>query len=70
MTGKQLVFMKVLFAGAILNVMLNYFLIPIWGINGAAIASMISIIFWNLSMVIFINRKYGFLTFYIPFLTK
>lgn len=70
MTGKQVVFMKILFTGAILNVILNYFLIPIWGINGAAIASMISIIFWNLSMVIFINKEYGFLTLYIPFISK
>ena len=70
MTGKQLVYMKILFMGAILNVILNYLLIPIWGIDGAAVASMTSIIFWNLSMVIFINREYGFLTLYIPFLTK
>ena len=70
MTGKQVVFMKILFAGAILNIILNYILIPIWGINGAAIASMVSIIFWNMSMVIFINREFGFLTLYIPFLNR
>ena len=70
MTGKQVVFMKILFAGAILNIILNYILIPIWGINGAAIASMASIIFWNMSMVIFINREFGFLTLYIPFLNR
>ena len=70
MTGKQVVFMKILFAGAILNIILNYILIPIWGINGAAIASMTSIIFWNMSMVIFINREFGFLTLYIPFLNR
>lgn len=70
MTGQQVIFMKILFIGAILNISLNYFLIPIWGINGAAIASMSSIIFWNLSMVIFIKKEYGFLTLYIPFISK
>ena len=76
MTGKQLVFMKILIAGAIINVGLNYLLIPesnplsefgISGINGAAIASMCSIVFWNLSMVLVVKKQFGFLTFYIPF---
>lgn len=31
--------------GAILNVVLNYFMIPVWGINGAAIATLITQIF-------------------------
>ena len=76
MTGKQLVFMKILIAGAVINVGLNYLLIPesnpfsefgISGINGAAIASMCSIVFWNLSMVLVVKKQFGFLTFYIPF---
>jgi len=76
MTGKQLVFMKILIAGAIINVGLNYLLIPannplsefgISGINGAAISSMCSIIFWNLSMVLVVKKQFGFLTLYIPF---
>ena len=76
MTGKQLVFMKILIAGAIINVGLNYLLIPesnplsefgISGINGAAIANMCSIVFWNLSMVLVVKKQFGFLTFYIPF---
>ncbi len=76
MTGKQLVFMKILIAGAVINVGLNYLLIPesnplsefgISGINGAAISSMCSIVFWNLSMVLVVKKQFGFLTFYIPF---
>ena len=76
MTGKQLVFMKILIIGAIINIGLNYLLIPannpfselgISGINGAAVASMCSIIFWNLSMVLVVKKQFGFLTVYIPF---
>ena len=76
MTGKQLVFMKILIVGAIINIGLNYLLIPannpfselgISGINGAAVASMCSIIFWNLSMVLVVKKQFGFLTVYIPF---
>ena len=66
MTGKQLIYMNILLVGAIINVLLNYFLIPIYGINGAAIASMTSIIIWNLTMVYFVKKELGFLTFYVP----
>ena len=70
MTGKQVIFMKILFVGAIINVVINYFLIPIYGIKGAAIASMISMSFWNLTMVYFVKKEFGFLTLYIPFFKK
>ena len=53
--------------GAISNIMLNIILIPKYGINGAAVASMCSLSFWNLSMVLVVKKQFGFLTFYIPF---
>jgi len=67
MTGRQVIFMNVLFAGAIINIILNYLLIPIYGIEGAAFASMASVIFWNLTMVYFVKKEFGFLTIYNPF---
>ena len=70
MTGKQVVFMNILFCGAIVNVVLNLFLIPKFGINGAALASMISLSLWNLIMVYFVKREFGFYTFYIPFIKR
>ena len=79
MTGKQFVFMKILIVGAIINIGLNYLLIPtnnpfsefgISGINGAEVASMCSIIFWNLSMVFVVKKQFGFLTLYIPFIKR
>ena len=79
MSGKQFEFMKILVIGAIINVGLNYMLIPeenilaslgISGINGAAVSTMTSIVFWNIAMVIVVRKQFGFLTFYIPFRIK
>ena len=67
MTGNQNIYAKILFLGAILNVLLNLILIPRYGINGAAIASMCGLTVWNLSMVLVVKKKFGFYTFYIPF---
>ena len=68
MTGQQNNYMKILIAGSIINVTLNYILIPIYGIKGAAFASVCSLSFWNLTMVYMVKKKFGFSTFYIPFI--
>ena len=80
MSGLQNNFMQILFLGALVNVSLNFVLIPednflskygIEGIVGAAFASFCSLSFWNLSMVYIVKRKFGFFTLYIPnFLRK
>ena len=67
MTGNQNIYAKILLFGAILNVALNLILIPKYGVNGAATASMSSLIVWNLSMVLVVKKKFGFYTFYNPF---
>jgi O-antigen/teichoic acid export membrane protein len=66
MTDNQKVFSNILLIAAILNVVLNYSLIPIYGINGAAFATMVSLIFWNTTLVIFIKYKLGFWTVCLP----
>ena len=68
MTGQQNNYMKILIAGSIINVTLNYILIPIYGIKGAAFTSVCSLSFWNLTMVYMVKKKFGFSTFYIPFI--
>jgi len=70
MSGQQKSFMNILIISSIINVMLNYILIPIYGINGAALASVSSLSFWNLTMVYVVKRKFGFSTIYIPLLSK
>jgi len=67
MTGNQNILAKILLCAAILNIALNLYLIPKYGINGAALASMISIIVWNSGMILAVKKKLGFYTFYIPF---
>ena len=70
MAGQQNSYMNILIIGALINILLNYFLIPIYGINGAALASVFSLSFWNLSMVYIVKRRFGFSTIYLPFLRK
>jgi len=48
MTGKQKFVQNIIFIGALINIILNYLLIPIFGIIGAALASAVSMIFWNI----------------------
>ena len=70
MSGKEVFFQNVLIASAILNVVLNYILIPIYDIDGAAIASLISNLFWNILMVFYIKKHLGFYTIYLPGLKR
>jgi O-antigen/teichoic acid export membrane protein len=70
MSGQQKTYMNILIVGAVINVILNYNLIPKYGINGAAFASVASLSFWNLSMVYMVKRKFGFSTIYMPFISK
>ena len=47
MENKQKYLWRINLIGAFANVVLNFVMIPIWGINGAAIASLITQIFTN-----------------------
>ena len=66
MTGNQIPFMIIMLISCIMNITMNILLIPVHGINGAAIASFASIIFWNTLMVIYIKKKFNFISIYIP----
>tara|TARA_B110000263_G_scaffold50136_1_gene41919 strand:- start:15545 stop:16939 length:1395 start_codon:yes stop_codon:yes gene_type:complete len=67
MCGRQVIFMNVAIIGSLINIVLNFSLIPIYGINGSAIATMVSLVVFNLLLVYFVKREFGFYTFYIPF---
>jgi O-antigen/teichoic acid export membrane protein len=45
--------------GAIANVVLNLLLIPIWDMAGAAVATGLSLIVWNLWLVVQVRRRLG-----------
>jgi len=48
---------RIVAAGAMLNIILNTWLIPRYGINGAAIATASSLAFWNISLNITVYRR-------------
>lgn len=70
MTGYQKVFRNIIIIGSFVNILLNLILIPILGINGAAIASMISIALWNIIASFYIHQKFGYNISYLPILSK
>jgi len=70
MTNNQKIFQNVLLFAAVLNGILNYFLIPKFGFNGAAFASMVTIGAWNITLVLIIKKRLGFWTLYLPFTKK
>ena len=66
MTGKQKTFQHIIFSSAIINILLNFILVPIYGITGAAISSLISLIFRNFVSVYMVYYYYNIITFYFP----
>tara|TARA_B100001741_G_C16193493_1_gene432539 strand:- start:27 stop:578 length:552 start_codon:yes stop_codon:yes gene_type:complete len=63
MTGKEKVFRNIIFVALVINILLNLLLIPKFGIEGAAIASASSLIFWNLYSVYYVYKEFGVMTF-------
>ena len=57
MTGRQHIFQLIVLIAVVLNLGLNRFLIPIYGMVGAAIAFVVSAIFWNLCSAIVIYKR-------------
>ena len=66
MTDQQIVFKNVLIIAFIINILLNFVLIPIYSFTGAAIASSIAMIFWNITLAVIIKKRLGFWTIYLP----
>lgn len=67
MTGSQNAFMAITTGATIAGIILNLFLIPLYGIEGAASATCITMIIWNVSCVIYIRYKYKIRTYFNPF---
>ena len=57
MTGRQKTLNKILVLALIINILLNFYLIPIQGINGAAIATLASLIIWNTITTVLIYSR-------------
>lgn len=67
MTGDQVYFTKLIAISTLVNVILNYVLIPEYGMTGAAIATFVSIAIWNIAGAYRIFRKHSIYTFFNPF---
>ena len=70
MTGYQKAYRNIVLAAAILNVVLNLILIPQFGIHGAAFTGMISLVFWNVTALIYIKSKFGKTISYLPLFNR
>jgi len=56
MTGRNRIYMYSMISAAIINIVFNMILIPHWGINGAATASVVSMIITNIVGYIFVGK--------------
>jgi O-antigen/teichoic acid export membrane protein len=63
MTGKQKQYQYIAIISLGINLLLNFILIPQYGINGAAIATAISLSLWNVSGCIYLKRKENIRTY-------
>ncbi|MEA3448027.1 MAG: flippase [Bacteroidota bacterium] len=70
MTGYEKISRNILLSTATINLILNYILVPRYGMTGAAIATSISTILWNLLSEIVIYQKFRFLTYPLISLKK
>ncbi|MGL5112432.1 MAG: MATE family efflux transporter [Flavobacterium sp.] len=59
MTGRQRIFQRIVLGALVLNFLLNYWLVPSYGMMGAAIAFSVSALFWNLGTALFVYYKDG-----------
>jgi O-antigen/teichoic acid export membrane protein len=57
MTGRQRIFQVVLISAVFLNFILNFILIPIYSLTGAAIAFVCSLLFWNIITAFIVYKK-------------
>ena len=66
MTGHQKILQYFAIAMVLLSLVLNYLLIPLYGIYGAAAATMIVNILFTLIPAVYVKVKLGFRTYYMP----
>lgn len=66
MTGYQSQYNRIIMGAAAIGTVLNFILVPVLGIEGAAYSSTISKILWNLWAIYFVYKKLGIVSIYFP----
>jgi O-antigen/teichoic acid export membrane protein len=66
MTGSHIIYRNIILIATVTNVLLNFLLIPLFGMIGAAIANLICVFFWNITGSLIIYRQTGKCISYIP----
>lgn len=67
MTGHQKSFQNILIVSTLLNIISCYIFIPMFGLMGSAICSMIFMSSWNIISLVYIQKKFNVKTYYWPF---
>lgn len=70
MTGGEKFYRNIILIAVATNIVLNLILIPPFKLNGAALASLITVVGWNAAAVGYVWRKHGFLLLHIPFFRR
>lgn len=66
MTGGQVAFSRIVVVSVIINLVLNFALIPPYGMLGAAIAAGVTLSLWNIAGAVYIYRRHGINMYYVP----
>ncbi len=66
MTGHQKILRNIVVISMLVSIALNYLLIPLYGINGAAFASMVCAILANISAAYYVKVHLGYTTYFVP----
>lgn len=70
MLGHQNILRNIIVIVMVLSVILNYLFIPVYGINAAAVISMLGAILVNVSAACYVKAKLNLRTYYIPCFRK
>jgi O-antigen/teichoic acid export membrane protein len=63
-SGHEKIVRNIMMTTALINVFLNIQLVQVFGIEGVAISTMVSVAIWNIWMLLSVKKYLGFWTFY------
>lgn len=66
MSGRQVAYQNITLGSTVIKIALNLLLIPVFGIVGAAFATAVTVVTWNLVGVWYAHRVLGISTFFNP----